>query len=62
MLAKSAAYDEAAVTLTIKLRRGVKFHGGADLTADDVVASQQCYRQSAGTSAVLKSRKERLGV
>jgi ABC-type transport system substrate-binding protein len=47
---------------TIKLRHGVKFHGGADLTADDVVASQQCYRQSAGTSAVLKSRKERPGV
>ena len=55
MLAQSAAYDEAALTLTIKLREGIKFHGGSDLTADDVVASLLRYRESAGTGAVLKS-------
>jgi peptide/nickel transport system substrate-binding protein len=55
MLAQSAAYDEAALTLTIKLRDGVKFHGGSPLTADDVVASLDRYRESAGTGGVLKS-------
>ena len=55
MLAQSADYDENALTLTIKLRDGVKFHSGATLTADDVVASLNRYRQSAGTGAVLKS-------
>src|SRR5579863_6234160 len=38
MLAQSAAYDEAALTLTVKLRQEIKFHSGALLTADDVVA------------------------
>jgi len=55
MLAESAAYDEPALTLTIKLRGRVIFHSGAPLTADDVVASLLRYRESAGTGAVLKS-------
>jgi peptide/nickel transport system substrate-binding protein len=55
MLAESASYDEAALTLTIKLRDGITFHSGAPLTADDVVASLNRYRESAGTGAVLKS-------
>jgi peptide/nickel transport system substrate-binding protein len=55
MLAQSADYDEKALTLTVKLRDGVKFHSGAPLTADDVVASLNRYRDSAGTGAVLKS-------
>ena len=55
MLAESAAYDEAALTLTVKLRAGIKFHSGAPLTADDVVASLSRYRGSAGTGAVLKA-------
>ena len=55
MLAEAAAYAEAALTLTIKLRAGVTFHSGAPLTADDVVASLNRYRESAGTGAVLKS-------
>jgi peptide/nickel transport system substrate-binding protein len=55
MLAQSAAYDETALTLTIKLRQGIKFHSGAPLTADDVVASLLRYRESAGTGAVLKA-------
>ncbi|WP_158815728.1 ABC transporter substrate-binding protein [Methylocapsa sp. S129] len=55
MLAQSAAYDEAALTLTIKLRQGIKFHSGAPLAADDVVASLSRYRESAGTGAVLKA-------
>jgi peptide/nickel transport system substrate-binding protein len=55
MLAESAAYDEAARTLTFRLRGGIKFHSGGPLTADDVVASLLRYRESAGTGAVLKS-------
>jgi peptide/nickel transport system substrate-binding protein len=55
MLAQSAAYDEATLTLTIKLRQGIKFHSGATLTAADVVASLSRYRESAGTGAVLKA-------
>src|SRR5580704_14618529 len=35
MLAESAAYDEAALTLTLTLRGGIKFHSGAPLTAND---------------------------
>ena len=55
MLAQSAGYDEAALTLTVKLRQGVKFHSGAPLTAEDVAASLNRYRESAGTGAVLKA-------
>jgi peptide/nickel transport system substrate-binding protein len=55
MLAQSATYDEAALTLTVKLRQGIKFHSGGTLTADDVVASLSRYRESAGTGAVLKA-------
>jgi peptide/nickel transport system substrate-binding protein len=55
MLAQSAAYDEAALTLTLKLRQGIKFHSGATLTSADVVASLSRYRESAGTGAVLKA-------
>src|ERR1700722_15235637 len=55
MLAQSAAYDEATLTLTIKLRQGIKFHSGATLTGADVVASLSRYRESAGTGAVLKA-------
>ena len=55
MLAQSADYDETALTLTVKLRAGVKFHSGATLTAADVVASLDRYRESAGTGAVLKA-------
>ena len=55
MLAQSAAYDAAGLTLTVKLRPGIKFHSGAPLVADDVVAALSRYRESAGTGAVLKA-------
>ena len=55
MLADSWSYDEKALTLTFKLRSGIKFHSGATMTSDDVVASLKRYRESAGTGAVLKS-------
>ena len=55
MLADSWTYEEKALTLTFKLRSGIKFHSGAIMTSDDVVASLKRYRDSAGTGAVLKN-------
>ncbi len=54
MLARSHAYSNGGKTLTIKLRSGIKFHSGATMTADDVVASLNRFAGSAGTGAVLK--------
>ena len=36
-LAESFEYDDASLTYTFKLRKGVKFHDGKEFTADDVV-------------------------
>jgi len=55
MLADSWTYDDKALTLTFNLRPGIKFHSGATMTSDDVVASLKRYRDSAGTGAVLKN-------
>lgn len=42
-LAESYEYDEQTGVYTIKIREGVKFHGGGELTAADVVASLERY-------------------
>lgn len=39
-------YDETSGTYAIHLRKGVKLHSGAELTATDVVASLQHYRNA----------------
>ena len=46
-LAESYSFDEATNTLTINLRKGVKFHNGEELTADDVVYTLNEHKASA---------------
>src|SRR4029450_1172774 len=46
-LAEAIESDRAATVWTIKLRRDVKFHDGAPLTADDVVFSLARHKDAA---------------
>ncbi|WP_180902591.1 ABC transporter substrate-binding protein [Martelella soudanensis] len=55
MLADSYDYSEDGKTLTVTLRPNLKFHSGAPVTAADVVASLNRYRDSAGIGAALKN-------
>lgn len=58
VLADSFAYSEDGKTLTVKLRGGLTFQSGAALTAADVVASLNRFRDSAGIGASLKGVTE----
>ena len=60
MLAESFAYDKSGTQLTIKLRKGLKFQSGADMTSADVVASIDRYMNAAGIGASLKGVVEKL--
>ncbi|MBB3458748.1 peptide/nickel transport system substrate-binding protein [Rhizobium sp. BK313] len=55
MLADSFKYNDAGTELTVTLRDGLTFQSGAPLTATDVVASLQRFRESAGIGASFKA-------
>jgi peptide/nickel transport system substrate-binding protein len=55
VLATSWSPGSTAKEWTFKLRRGVRWHDGKPLTADDVVASFQTFSDPKGTSTALSS-------
>jgi peptide/nickel transport system substrate-binding protein len=55
VLATSWSANSAGDVWTFKLRQGVKFHGGASMTADDVVYTYQLHTDPAKGSAALSA-------
>jgi peptide/nickel transport system substrate-binding protein len=58
MLAESYQVGGDRLTYTIKLRKGVPFHNGQEMTADDVVASLQRWGRLAATGKALFANVE----
>ncbi|MHB1132770.1 MAG: ABC transporter substrate-binding protein [Chloroflexota bacterium] len=52
-LAESWKFSTDNLTLSLKLRSGVKFHNGRDLTADDVVATIKFYADKTNAANIL---------
>lgn len=57
-LAESYTYDKASYTYTFTLRQGVKWHDGADLSADDVVYTYDLLTQDETLTASITSNYE----
>lgn len=53
MLAESFEKSEDGKTYTFHLRKGIKFHNGKEMTAEDVVASMDRWKQKSGTAKTL---------
>ena len=57
-LAESFEYDDATLTYTFKLRKGVKFHDGKELTADDVVFTYEVLTKDETLASSITSNYE----
>ncbi|CAN5117857.1 ABC transporter substrate-binding protein [soil metagenome] len=60
MLADSFEVSDDALTYTISLREGITFHDGADMTAEDVVASLQRWGELSGDGTSTFERVEEI--
>ncbi len=58
LLAESFESSEDLKSITFKLRKGVKFHNGKEMTADDVVASMERWRELNGKANTYFSKSE----
>ncbi|GIN95575.1 peptide ABC transporter substrate-binding protein [Siminovitchia terrae] len=58
LLAESFESSKDLRSITFKLREGVKFHNGKEMTADDVVASMERWRQLNGKANTYFSKSE----
>ncbi|RWR07497.1 ABC transporter substrate-binding protein [Siminovitchia fortis] len=58
LLAESFESSEDLKSITFKLRKGVKFHNGKEMTADDVVASMERWKVLNGKANTYFSKSE----
>lgn len=58
MLAESDRLEDGGKTIIIKLREGVKFHNGKEMTADDVVASMKRWGEFGSRGKLLMGNAE----
>lgn len=62
MLAESVDVSEDGLTYTFKLREGVKFHNGDEMTAEDVEASMNRWLENSARAKMLLSGSEFVAV